>query len=83
MSTPQAITQAQIQSYRDLVEEQGINAVAAIYQALADKGHGYAGWAYGVATGDSITGHGALDYMMAVRERLSRSTVVRWNAKQV
>ena len=59
MSTPQAITQAQIQSYRDLVEEQGINAVAAIYQALADKGHGYAGWAYGVATGDSITGHGA------------------------
>ena len=44
MSTPQAITQAQIQSYRDLVEEQGINAVAAI---------------------------------------LSRSTVVRWNAKQV
>ena len=72
MSTPQAITQAQIQSYRDLVEEQGINAVAAIYQALADKGHGYAGWAYGVATGDSITGHGALDYMMAVRERLGQ-----------
>ena len=48
MSTPQTITQTQIGAYQELVNQQGIDAVAAIYQALADKGYGYAGWAYGI-----------------------------------
>ncbi|WP_155721353.1 hypothetical protein, partial [Acinetobacter venetianus] len=70
MSTNQNLTTAQIEQYQRLVQEQGINAVPGIYAALNNMGFGYAGWAYGVSTGDSVTGMGALDFMQAMASHL-------------
>lgn len=54
MSTSQTLTTEQIKQYQQLVQEQGISAVPGVYAALNNMGFGYAGWAYGVSTGDSI-----------------------------
>ena len=70
MSTIQTLTSAQIRQYQLLVQEQGISAVPGIYAALNSMGFGYAGWAYGVSTGDSVTGMGALDFMQETAQRL-------------
>ena len=34
-----------------------------VYQELQDKGYGYAGWAKGVATAETVTGIAAVDYL--------------------
>lgn len=68
MLVAQNITIEQIKAYKYILNVQGITAVGTIYQALSSKGYGYAGWAYGVSSGDSVTGNGALDYMKTVRK---------------
>ncbi|MFV5594544.1 hypothetical protein [Acinetobacter junii] len=70
MSTIQTLTTEQIEQYQRLVDQQGINAVPGIYAALNNMGFGYAGWCYGVSTGDSVTGMGALDFMQETALRL-------------
>lgn len=69
MANPQIVEKARIQQLIDLLEGEGINATAAIYQELSNLGYGYAGWAYGVATGESITGQGALLFMQSRGEK--------------
>lgn len=64
MITIQHLTSSEIDEYTRILEAQGIVAVGGIYEALANKGYGYAGWAYGVSTGDSITGNGVLLIMI-------------------
>ncbi|WP_240617569.1 putative Ig domain-containing protein [Acinetobacter oleivorans] len=70
MSTIQNLRTKQIEEYQDLILAQGINAVPGIYNALNNIGFGYAGWAFGVSTGDTITGTGALDFMQETAHRL-------------
>ena len=53
---PQPLTLAQIKQLRDSVNTGGVNAARQVYRQLYDKGYNYAGWALGVANGDSITG---------------------------
>lgn len=68
MNNLENLTSERIQQYLNLVEAEGIDAVPTIYSALNDMGFGYAGWAYGVSTGDTVTGQGALDFMIATRK---------------
>ena len=68
MSQPQALTTQQIQNYQDRIANAGTlaqqkAAAIAVYQELYDKGYNYAGWALGVAKGNTITGTAALDYL--------------------
>ncbi|WP_445535174.1 putative Ig domain-containing protein [Acinetobacter sp. G18] len=70
MSTIQNLTTKQIKDYQELILTQGINAVPAVYNALNNIGFGYAGWAFGVSTGNTITGTGALDFMQETAHRL-------------
>ncbi|ENU79053.1 hypothetical protein F975_03023 [Acinetobacter sp. ANC 3789] len=60
MSVTQALTTEKISALKKLVDTDGINSVPGIYTELNNMGFGYAGWAYGVSTGDSVTGMGAL-----------------------
>ncbi|HFQ91740.1 MAG TPA: hypothetical protein ENK29_02535, partial [Chromatiales bacterium] len=62
---PQPLTLAQIKQLRDSVNTGGVNAARQVYRQLYDKGYNYAGWALGVANGDSITGVSALNYLDA------------------
>jgi hypothetical protein len=55
MAQPKTLTNAQLQQYRDLINNGGVNAVRQVYAELYADGYGYAGWANGVATGNSIT----------------------------
>ncbi|MDS7968862.1 putative Ig domain-containing protein [Acinetobacter sp. V117_2] len=70
MSTIQNLTTKQIKEYQDLILAQGINAVPGVYNVLNNIGFGYAGWAFGVSTGNTITGTGALDFMQETAHRL-------------
>jgi hypothetical protein len=68
MTQPQALTTQQIQNYQNQIQNAGTlaqqkAAAIAVYQDLYAKGYNYAGWALGVATGDTITGTAALDYL--------------------
>ncbi len=68
MTQPQTLSTQQLQDYRAHIRNAGTldqkKAVAiAVYQDLYDKGYNYAGWALGVATGNTITGTAALDYL--------------------
>ena len=73
MSTIQTLTSAQIEQYKQILLEEGIGRVPSIYDELNNMGFGYAGWAYGVATGDSITGISALGFMQETAERSGTS----------
>jgi hypothetical protein len=69
MTQPQALTTQQIQNYQSQIQNAGTlaqqkAAAIAVYQDLYAKGYNYAGWALGVATGDTITGTAALDYLL-------------------
>lgn len=59
----QPISQTQISAYRNTLNNQGIDAVSDIYKDIKNKGYSYAGWADGVATGNTITGQSALGFM--------------------
>ena len=68
MAQPQQLTVQQIQNYQDQIKNAGSlaqqkAAAIAVYQDLYSKGYNYAGWALGVATGNTITGTAALDYL--------------------
>ena len=68
MTQPQALTTQQIQNYQSQIKNAGTlaqqkAAAIAVYQDLYAKGYNYAGWALGVATGNTITGTAALDYL--------------------
>lgn len=59
------LTVAQIDAYDKLIQTNGVGAVKQVYGELYDKGFQYAGWAKGVAKGDSITGQAALEFLDA------------------
>lgn len=59
----QPISRTQINAYRNTLNNQGIDAVSDIYKDIKNKGYSYAGWADGVATGNTITGQSALGFM--------------------
>ena len=60
---PQNITSQELESYRDAINVGGVAAVGQVYADLYAQGYNYAGWAEGVAKGNSITGLSALHYM--------------------
>ncbi len=60
---PNAITTAQLQQYKQAIENGGASAAAQVYAELYAQGYNYAGWAEGVAKGNSITGLSALDFL--------------------
>ena len=60
---PQAITTTQLQNLQQSVQSGGADAAAQAYGSLYAQGYNYAGWAQGVATGDSTSGQAALSYL--------------------
>lgn len=60
---PEKLSSAQINQYLDTIKNGGIEQVIAVYTDLYNKGYDYAGWARGVASGDSMTGQAALDFL--------------------
>lgn len=69
MTNLQMLSKDRIDQLLALLDAEKINATTAIYQELSDLGYGYAGWGYGVATGETITGQGALLFMQSVAEK--------------
>ncbi len=63
MSQPEKLSSAQLNSYLTRINTGGVPEVIKIYQELQDKGYGYAGWAKGVATAETVTGLAAVDYL--------------------
>ncbi|ORF34259.1 hypothetical protein ABX026_16955 [Snodgrassella alvi] len=66
MSRPQILTAEQLNSWNQKIKTGNLSAIGEVYQTLQEKGYNYAAWAIGVATGDSITGNGALEFMQTV-----------------
>lgn len=60
---PQAVTATQLGSYQQSIQSGGAGAAAQAYGSLYSQGYNYAGWAQGVATGETISGQAALGYM--------------------
>jgi hypothetical protein len=60
---PQPLTTTQIQQHIDAVNTGGVDAARQMYDSLYAQGYNYAGWASGVAKGNTITGQSALDYL--------------------
>ncbi|MCX8749086.1 hypothetical protein J3U75_06775 [Snodgrassella sp. B3088] len=63
MSQPALLTKQELDAWNKKIKTGNLAAIGEVYQALREKGYDYAGWAIGVATGDSITGNGALAFM--------------------
>lgn len=59
----QTLTTQQIGQYITQIENGGVEQARQVYDTLNGMGYNYAGWAAGVARGDSITGLSALDYL--------------------
>ena len=66
MLEAQKVSVAEIRTWREQILNGDLSDVGAVYQQLAKRGYHYAKWAYGVASADSITGNGALEFMQAV-----------------
>ncbi|WP_367466065.1 hypothetical protein ABW387_02955 [Snodgrassella alvi] len=66
MLEAQKVSRSEIQVWRKQIENGDLSDVGAVYQQLAKRGYHYAEWAYGVASADSITGNGTLEFMQAV-----------------
>ncbi|WP_239372963.1 hypothetical protein [Snodgrassella gandavensis] len=66
MLEAQKVSAAEIRAWRKQIENGDLYDVGAVYQQLAKRGYHYAKWAYGVASADTITGNGALEFMQAV-----------------
>ena len=60
---PQTVTSAQLQSLQQSLQSGGAAAAADAYNWLYAQGYNYAGWAEGVARGDSFAGNAALKYL--------------------
>lgn len=63
MPQPQVINTAQLNAYLNRINTGDLAEVVKVYQELQDKGYGYAGWAKGVATAQTVTGVAAIDYL--------------------
>ncbi|KPN71877.1 hypothetical protein [Neisseria sp. 83E34] len=59
------ITQQDINNYKDQINKNGVGGAISVYQSLQNKGYTYAGWAGGVASGKTVTGQAALNFMAA------------------
>ncbi|WP_239423973.1 hypothetical protein [Snodgrassella communis] len=66
MFEAQKVSRSEIQAWRNRIKNGDLSDVGAVYQQLAERGYHYASWAYGVESADTITGHGALEFMQAV-----------------
>ena len=60
-----SLTIAQLDAYDALIQTNGVSAVTQVYGELYAKGFQYAGWASGVAQGNSVTGQAALGFLDA------------------
>ncbi|PIT47598.1 calcium-binding protein [Snodgrassella alvi] len=60
------VSAAEIRAWREQILNGDLSDVGEVYQRLAKRGYHYAQWAYGVASADTITGNGALEFMQAV-----------------
>ncbi len=60
---PQTLTLAQLEAYKNRINQGGLEEARKVYSELYAKGYNYAGWAQGVANGKTMTGQAALDYM--------------------
>lgn len=58
-----SVNVSQLISYREQINTGGVDAARAVYADLHGQGYNYAGWALGVATGNTITGNSALNFM--------------------
>lgn len=61
MSNP--ITVAQLEQYRQQIRSGGVDGAAQVYASLYAQGYNYAGWAGGVAEGNTLSGVGALSFI--------------------
>jgi hypothetical protein len=57
---PKTLTLQQLNQYQNLLNT---GQYIAFYDAMYAQGYNYASWARGVASGDSLTGNAALDYL--------------------
>ncbi|PIT56305.1 hypothetical protein BHC44_01200 [Snodgrassella alvi] len=66
MLEAQKVSAAEIKAWREQILNGDLSDVGEVYQQLAKRGYHYAKWAYGVASADTLTGNGALEFMQAV-----------------
>ncbi|MDZ4075693.1 MAG: hypothetical protein U1E04_13190 [Hylemonella sp.] len=57
------ITSDQLRDYKESITSGDSDAIARMYSDLYDQGYNYAGWAEGVAKGNSFTGSAAIDFL--------------------
>ena len=60
---PQPIYEQDLKRYRDMIDRDKVQGAIRVYSELLDKGYDYAGWARGVAAGNTITGEAAILFM--------------------
>lgn len=60
---PEIIRQSDIIRYREDIKRNDVQGVIRVYSELLDKGYDYAGWARGVAAGNTVTGEAAILFM--------------------
>jgi hypothetical protein len=61
----QVLTTQQLTQYRDAIATGGLDAAKQVYAELYARGYDYAGWAKGVASGDTLTGDAALAFLQS------------------
>jgi hypothetical protein len=66
MFEAQKVSVNEIRAWREQIENGDLSDAGEVYLQLAKRGYYYAKWAYGVASADTITGNGALEFMQAV-----------------
>ncbi|NUF10166.1 hypothetical protein [Snodgrassella sp. ESL0324] len=69
MLEAQKVSRSEIQVWRKQIENGDLSDVGEVYQQLAKRGYHYAEWAYGVASANTITGNGALEFMQTVANK--------------
>jgi len=60
---PDQLTLSQLTAYKRRIETGNLSEAVNVYNELKSKGYHYAGWGHGVATGTTITGASALDFL--------------------
>lgn len=56
----EVVVESRLISYKQRILAGGLRSIVEVYSELYAQGYGYAGWARGVALGDSIKGQSAL-----------------------
>lgn len=81
---PKILTLEELIDYQDRIKAGGLGQTRMVYAELYEKGFNYAGWALGVANGNTLTGLAALDFLkgtalmgldIATCRNLSQSTI--------